>query len=103
MKSTSKATSGDLDSRAVDFRDPRNHKAAANGREGAQYEPGYHHPEGEIEGGFGLMVVRPDSTQQKIYGGGDKDPRDQTGQDGGNCFHDQAVLVHGLMAAGTSR
>ena len=49
----------DFDSRAVDFRDPRNHEAAADGRDGAQCEPGYHHPGGEIEGRFGLMVVRP--------------------------------------------
>src|SRR5205807_8677646 len=48
-----------LHGRAVGFRDRRNDKAAANGRHRAQYEPGHHHSEREIEGNFRLMIVRP--------------------------------------------
>ena len=46
--------------------------------------PGKLHCEGKIEGGFGLMIVRPGGAQGQIQDGGDKDPRDQGGENSAN-------------------
>ena len=39
---------------------------AAERRDGSQDEPGELHCEGKIEGGFGLVIVRPGGAQRQI-------------------------------------
>ena len=81
---------------------PRGDKSGREGRDGSQGQPGELHCEGKIEGGFGLMIVRPGDAQGQIQDGGDKDPRGQGGENSANRLEGR-MGVGGAIGLGMYR